>query len=50
MTTNIHDGMSADDVWNVINDILDSVRLADPTGNDEVFGTVSDYVTNTYGD
>jgi hypothetical protein len=46
----IHDGMSADEVWAVIDDILESIRLADPSGNDQVFATVNDYVGNRYGD
>lgn len=46
----IRDGMSADDVWTVINDILDTLRKADRTGNAAVFAEVEDYVTNVYGD
>ena len=46
----IRDGMTADAVWDVINDILDTVRMADRTGNGETFAEVEDYVTNVYGE
>ena len=43
----ITDNMSADQVWAIIEDILDSVKLAVP---DHVYKTVADYVTNHYGE
>lgn len=43
-----------DCVWEIIDDILDSVRLADErqTGTEtlEVWATVTDYVSTHYGD
>ena len=42
--------LDEDAVWNIIYDILETVRLADKTGNAEVFAEVNDYVTNTYGE
>lgn len=53
MPGDIRDGMTADEVWAVVNDILDSVALAaddtDATAQ-SVYDVVSDYVTNHYGD
>lgn len=43
----ISDGMSADSVWRIIDDVLDSVKLA---GGGSVHSEVADYVANYYGE
>jgi hypothetical protein len=43
----IRDGMTAADVWEVIEDILDSVEII---ADRDAYLTVRDYVSNTYGD
>lgn len=63
-TMGLSDLSASDAVWGIIEDILDSVRLAtttldealgfDPADEDsvtsQVYHCVSDYVTNHYGD
>ena len=52
-----NDIYSADQVWQVIDDILDSIKLAEAGLDDDdpmstfstVLDTVTDYVTNQYG-
>lgn len=44
----IKDGMTAEQVWAVIEDILDSVKQADE--DEKVYETVASYVTNQYGE
>lgn len=38
------------DCWDVIEDILDSLRMADDTQDKHIHATVVDYVVNHYGD
>lgn len=45
----ITDDLSADDVWDIITDILQSVLLADGETH-EVYDVVNDYVGNRYGE
>ncbi len=49
MTENISHGLT-DNIWDIIEDILDSVKLAEESGDGHVYQTVKDYVVNTYGD
>jgi hypothetical protein len=38
------------DGWDVLTDVLESVRLADDTGDKHVYAEVNDYIVNHYGD
>lgn len=38
------------DLWPVIEDILGSIKLAQESGDPDIYTTVRDYVANTYGD
>jgi hypothetical protein len=46
----ITDNLPAVVIWSIIDDILDSINMADNSADKHVYLTVRDYISNHYGD
>ena len=50
MRPEINDGMTATQVWSILDDLMSTIELADTTEGKQVYRTAMDYIANTYGE